>query len=100
MSEPRKISPLAVQVHIRVRGRVQGVGYRANLQEQARLRGVHGWVRNCPDGTVEAVLQGDQDAVESVVEWAWRGPRSASVHDVERHSELLAEPVAGFEIRY
>ena len=72
-----------VEAHIIVRGRVQGVNYRASLQREALARGVHGWVRNHPDGSVEAVLQGDRAEVESVVEWAWAGPRSAQVADVE-----------------
>ena len=66
-----------------MRGRVQGVFFRAETSEQARALGVAGWVRNALDGSVEAVLEGDRDRVESLVRWLQRGPRLASVDDVE-----------------
>jgi acylphosphatase len=67
---------------IRVSGLVQGVGYRALLRHEARKRGVNGWVRNRTDGTVEAVLQGPQEAVDAVIAWARRGPRTSQVTDL------------------
>jgi len=88
-----------IQVHVIVRGRVQRVGFRNSLQRQAELRSVRGWVRNLPDGTVEAVLQGDDEAVHSVVDWTWRGPRGASVHDVESTEGSPTESFPEFEIR-
>lgn len=66
-----------------VRGVVQGVGYRAALVAEARRLGVAGWVRNCPDGAVEAHVIGEVGAVEALVEWARRGPRLAAVSNVE-----------------
>jgi acylphosphatase len=65
-----------------VTGRVQGVGYRDALMEEARRRGVTGWVRNCRDGSVEAIVQGPQQAIDAVVVWARRGPELARVADV------------------
>jgi acylphosphatase len=67
---------------IRVSGRVQGVGYRDALREQAEAAAVTGWVRNRKDGTVEALLQGDAESVEAVVSWARRGPPGSRVSDV------------------
>jgi acylphosphatase len=81
-----------------VSGRVQGVGYRAATLRQARARGVAGWVRNRPDGTVEAVFEGDPEAVAALVAWCEQGPRMALVDRVE----VVEEPdegLAGFEVR-
>lgn len=66
-----------------IRGRVQGVFFRAEAAERARSLGLAGWVRNNRDGTVEAVFQGDRDRIESMVAWCRRGPAAASVEDVE-----------------
>ena len=66
-----------------IRGRVQGVFFRAEAAERARSLRLAGWVRNNPEGTVEAVFQGDRDRIESMVAWCRRGPAGASVDDVE-----------------
>ncbi len=65
------------------RGRVQAVGFRAAAQARARGYGLAGWVRNAPDGSVEAELEGPADRVESLVDWFRRGPRGAHVAEVE-----------------
>lgn len=80
---------------IRVRGRVQGVGFRYGLRREAARAGVRGWVRNRRDGSVEAVLQGEALAVERVVQWARHGPSPARVDDLQ---ESGVEP--GFDTRY
>jgi acylphosphatase len=72
-----------------VRGRVQGVGYRDAAVQAAFTIGVHGWVRNRRDGTVEAFVQGDPAAVDRFVEWCRRGPPLARV------SEVTANEVSG-----
>lgn len=71
-----------VVAHLVVRGRVQGVWYRGAMQREARRLGVVGWVRNCDDGSVEAEVAGEQDAVEAMVAWAHQGPRGARVSGV------------------
>jgi acylphosphatase len=69
--------------HLRIRGRVQGVGFRMYLQREAQRHGVTGWVRNRHDGSVEAVVQGEPDAVGAVIAWARDGPPSAGVINVD-----------------
>jgi len=76
-----------VRAHLIVRGRVQGVYFRASMRDVARRHGVTGWVRNLPDGeSVEAVLEGPYEAVEAVICWALRGPPAADVR--EAHIEF------------
>ena len=66
-----------------VHGAVQGVFFRVEARDRARSLGLAGWVRNVPDGTVEAVLEGDDERVELMVEWCRRGPAGARVEEVE-----------------
>ena len=80
-----------------VRGRVQAVGFRVFVATRARSRGVAGWVRNRPDGTVEAVLEGERDAVDAVVAACEDGPRGAGVSTVDVSDEEPAG-LRGFEI--
>ena len=80
-----------------VRGRVQAVGFRVFVATRARSRGVAGWVRNRPDGTVEAVLEGEWDAVDAVVAACGDGPRGAGVSTVDVSDEEPAG-LRGFEI--
>ena len=81
-----------------VRGRVQGVFFRSSTKKQARAVGVDGWIRNRPDGSVEAVFEGAPEAVEALVAWCRQGPRSARVDDVQVSQEAAAG-LKGFEIR-
>ena len=68
---------------LRIRGRVQGVGFRDALRRKALAQGCTGWVRNRIDGSVEAVIQGNEAAVREVVEWSHRGPPASQVAVVE-----------------
>ena len=84
---------------VRVSGRVQGVFFRANTKRIADSLHLSGWVRNLPDGRVEAVFEGSEDAVLKAVSWCHQGPTHADVDDVE----IIWEPsegVRGFEIKY
>lgn len=69
-------------LHLRITGRVQGVGYRAAFERQAILLGLSGWVRNRLDGAVEAVVDGDAGALAQIEDWARQGPPGASVQQV------------------
>ena len=81
-----------------VHGRVQGVFFRDSTRQRAVAAGVAGWVANRPDGTVEAVFEGEADAVEGLVAWMRDGPRGAVVERVEVDEEE-AEGLSGFEVR-
>lgn len=67
---------------LRILGQVQGVGYRDALRHEAERLGVTGWVRNCRDGTVEAVVQGAPERVEQLIAWARSGPPAARIDDL------------------
>jgi acylphosphatase len=76
-------NPDTYSVHVRISGRVQGVGYRAWTADEARRRGLAGWVRNRPDGDVEAVFSGPRAAVDAMIEACRKGPALARVGDVD-----------------
>lgn len=85
------------RVRVKVRGRVQGVFFRAETRQRAASLGVSGWVRNADDGTVEAVFEGERDQVDSMVEWCRRGPAGAHVDELEVvEEEPAGEP--GFRV--
>ncbi len=87
-----------VRRRVVVHGRVQGVFFRDSTREEARARRTGGWVRNRADGTVEAVFEGDDAAVQRMVEFCRGGPRSADVSEVEVFEEE-PEGLDGFEVR-
>ena len=88
-----------VRRRVVVRGEVQGVFFRDSTRSEARSRGVSGWVRNCSDGSVEAVFEGPADAVEALVEWCRSGSSRATVEDVEVFEEEPSGAAADFEVR-
>ncbi len=85
--------------HVRITGRVQGVFFRAWTAEQARALGVSGWVRNCPDGSVEAQLAGEPEAVGRLIKRMQRGPPGAKVEHLVTH-EAPPETGGRFEVRH
>jgi acylphosphatase len=87
-----------IRYRVMVSGRVQGVYFRDTCRRVARDNGVSGWVRNLPDGRVEAVFEGPADAVGRLVDWARRGPRLAVVDDVAVQAER-PEGLGDFLIR-
>lgn len=87
-----------VRAHVFVSGGVQGVGYRYSTCHQATQLSVNGWVRNLPDGRVEAVFEGTQSAVEAMIHWCYEGPPNAVVKDVAVEYET-PEGLRGFETR-
>lgn len=89
---------LNTRAHVFVTGKVQGVYFRQNTQITAREHGVAGWVRNLPDGRVEAVIEGDEASVKKVVEWCRRGPPSARVDNIEIKNEKYTGEFSSFEI--
>jgi acylphosphatase len=88
---------VTVRRRVIVHGRVQGVWFRDSTRERARAHGVAGWVRNCADGAVEAVLEGPGDKVEQVVRFLRTGPPRAQVERVEVSNEE-PEGLNGFQI--
>jgi acylphosphatase len=80
------------------RGRVQGVFFRADARERAESLGLAGWIRNNPDGSVEAAFEGDEERVDSMVEWCRRGPSGAQVDELEVTREE-PEGDSGFRVR-
>jgi acylphosphatase len=87
-----------IRNRVLVSGQVQGVAFRASCQRTAERLGVNGWVRNLPDGTVEAVFEGPAEDVGRLVEWSRHGPRLAVVRDVQVRDEP-PEGISGFRIR-
>ncbi|MBZ0237038.1 MAG: acylphosphatase [Deltaproteobacteria bacterium] len=89
------------RVHARVRGRVQGVAYRASTRHEARRLGLAGWVRNLPDGSVELEAQGPTDVVEQLLAWCRKGPSLARVTSVDV-TELPVDRTADaeFDVRF
>ena len=84
---------------VRVTGRVQGVFFRAWTREEARRLGLSGWVRNCPDESVEAHVEGDEAAVATLIAELHNGPPHAEVDDVEIEN-AEAEGLSAFEVRH
>jgi acylphosphatase len=87
------------RAHVRVTGRVQGVGFRYSAADEARRRRLSGWVRNLDSGGVEAVFEGPRPLVEDMVRWCDDGPPGAYVRDVATFWDEPPEHFLSFEIR-
>jgi len=84
--------------HVRIQGRVQGVGFRYYTQIEARKLGVSGWVRNCADGSVEALICGAPEQLDTLKQWLKRGPGYAQVDHVEFSAGHLPDNCNDFRI--
>ncbi len=92
------VSEDSTRRHVVITGEVQGVSFRDATRKEAEDAGLAGWVRNRDDGSVEAVFEGDADAVDRLLDWCRSGPSSADVDDVE-DSEEEPQGESGFEVR-
>ena len=87
-------------MHILIRGKVQGVFFRQALKVLAIKNNVYGWVRNLKDNRVEALLEGDSNAVNLIVEWAHHGPANARVDEIKSNNEEFKNEFTTFEVLY
>ena len=89
----------ATRVHLRITGRVQGVGFRYAALAEARRLGIRGWVRNTPDGAVELLAEGDEPRLRQLTAWCHAGPPGARVDAVEQQGHAPAGELTDFRIR-
>ena len=87
-----------VRARLRIEGRVQGVFFRASTRDCAQRLGVNGWVRNCPDGAVEVVAEGERAKIDDLIAWCRQGPRGAQVSDVGVQWEEFKGEFSDFRI--
>jgi acylphosphatase len=88
------------RVHVVVRGRVQGVYFRASTRDRARQLGLSGWVRNCSDGSVEILAEGERTHLEQLITWCHGGPRGAAVSHVMVDWQEATGEFVGFVVKY
>ena len=88
-----------VRAHLLISGRVQGVAFRYYTQDIAQGLGIKGWVRNCGDGRVEIVVEGEEDRVKELIDWCYQGPGSAIVEKVDVEWEKYSGEFNSFGIR-
>ncbi|MBW2621909.1 MAG: acylphosphatase [Deltaproteobacteria bacterium] len=88
------------RAHLIISGRVQGVYYRYSTQQEAKRLGLTGWVRNLPNGNVEAVVEGDEATVGRMIEWCRQGPAGAVVSKIEQILTEASGEFKEFETRY
>ena len=88
------------RIRIIVTGKVQGVFFRQALKVMAKKNNVFGWVKNLKNGCVEAVLEGDEEKINRLVEWSHGGPANARVEDVEIHNEKFSGEFKKFDVLY
>ncbi|MEW6618513.1 MAG: acylphosphatase [bacterium] len=89
-----------IRAHLYISGDVQGVFFRAYTQDSAKRLEINGWVKNLPDGRVEAVFEGEEAQVEKIISWCHKGPPGASVKNVEMTYEDYTGEFSTFEIKY
>ncbi|RLF27691.1 MAG: acylphosphatase [Thermoplasmata archaeon] len=92
--------PVRKRAHVLISGRVQGVWFRGSTKDKAEQLGLHGWVKNTNDGKVEAVFEGEENAINEMIKWCHHGPPLAKVENVEINWEEPKNIEEGFSIRY
>lgn len=88
------------RAHVSINGLVQGVFFRASTRDKAQKLGVKGWVKNCSDGSVEALFEGEKNFVDEIVSWCRRGPDGAFVSTVKEKTEKYTGEFDDFSIVY
>ena len=98
-TEVRKVQESDLQrAHVKISGQVQGVFFRDSTRQKAEELGLQGWVKNVPDGGVEALFEGPADTVREMVRWCEEGPQQASVENVDTDFENASGDLEGFEV--
>ena len=87
------------RLHLKIYGRVQGVYYRSSAQDEARELGLSGWARNMPDGTVEAVVEGEEEMLRDFIRWCKNGPAAAKVEKIDETWEEPTGEFKGFSVK-
>jgi acylphosphatase len=87
------------RAHVRISGQVQGVFFRDSTREKAQELNLRGWVKNLPDGRVEALFEGSAEKVREIIGWCEEGPQNASVENVDTDFEDAGGDLSGFEVR-
>ena len=88
------------RVHVIISGRVQGVWFRANTRDKAKQLGLKGWVKNTPEGSVEAVFEGEEKLIHEMLDWCHHGPPMAEVENVEIKKQRSSNDFDDFSIKY
>jgi acylphosphatase len=88
------------RLHVYIRGRVQGVFFRAETERTAKSHGLTGWVRNMADGRVEALFEGRDEDIDAMLKWCHSGPPAARVDEVLKEAEPYTGEFRNFSIRY
>ena len=91
---------MKTNVNVLISGRVQGVWFRSSTKQKAEQLGVTGWVRNTKDGRVEAIFEGEENSVKSLIEWCHHGPPLAKIEKVEVNNQSPTNGFDGFLIKY
>ena len=91
---------MTARVHLLITGRVQGVWYRANTQKKAKALDLKGWVKNLPNGQVEAIFEGEKEKIDQIIEWCKKGPSFARVDGVKIEWETPVGKFNTFTITY
>ena len=81
-------------VHVLISGRVQGVWYRASTKQKAEYLGITGWVKNTKDGSVEAIFEGEEEKIDEMIKWCYKGPPLAKVNNIDIKNN---QQIIGFE---